>query len=342
MAHPSGVTRHNLRDVTAEFPLGTLTAVSGVSGAGKSTLVSGALADAAHRRFEGAAKTSAGASSWNGKLRGAEQITRLIQVDQRPIGRTPRSTLATYTGMFDAVRKLFAETDAARSRGWSPGRFSFNVAEGRCPTCRGEGFVEVELMFLPGTYGPCPTCGGDRYNSETLEIRWRAKTIAEVLDLSVDAAAEFFADVEGIARSLETLREVGLGYLRLGQPATTLSGGEAQRIKIASELQRPRRDHTLYLLDEPTASLHPADVTLLMRQLHRLVDAGNTVVIVEHDLDAILSADWMIDLGPGGGESGGQVIATGTPREIARDRAGVTGGYLERRLQDIQSTATRG
>lgn len=335
----TGANRNNLRDVTAAFPMRTLTAVTGVSGAGKSTLVAGVLADAVRAHLERSTRGGGEPGAPSGNVSGAEQVTRVVQVDQRPIGRTPRSTLATYTGMFDVVRKLFAETDAARSRGWSPGRFSFNVTEGRCPTCQGEGFVEVELMFLPGTYGPCPTCGGDRYAPDTLEIRWRGKTIAEVLELSVDAAAEFFADVAGVSRSLETLRQVGLGYLRLGQPATTLSGGEAQRIKIATELQRPRRDHTLYLLDEPTASLHPADVALLMRQLQRLVGSGNTVVIVEHDLDAILAADWMIDLGPGGGERGGAVIATGTPQELARERAGVTGKYLERRRRGLQSPA---
>ena len=330
----SGVSRHNLTDLSVDFPLGVLTAVTGVSGSGKSTLVTQALSEVVRRRLDVAHGEEddeqidvelAGAS-------GLETFTRLVRVDQRPIGRTPRSTLATYTGMFDVVRKLFAGTDEAKERGWGPGRFSFNVAEGRCPTCQGDGFVEVELLFLPGTYGPCPTCHGSRYNPETLEVTWRGKTIADVLGLSVDEASRFFSDVTGASRSLDTLLAVGLGYLRLGQPATELSGGEAQRIKIATELQRAQRGHTLYLLDEPTAGLHPADVAVLMRQLDRLVDAGNTVIVVEHDLDAVASADWVIDLGPGGGDKGGTVVATGTPAEIAASHSSVTGPYLARRL----------
>src|SRR5690349_22985444 len=235
--------------------------------------------------------------------------------------------------MFDAVRKLFASTDEAQRRGYAPGRFSFNVPGGRCETCNGEGFVTVELLFLPGTYAPCPTCHGARYNDETLEIEYRGRNVAEVLALSVDEASEFLADVPAAARSLTTLREVGLGYLRLGQPATELSGGEAQRIKLATELQRARRGHALYLLDEPTAGLHPADIALLLRQLHRLVDAGNTVVLVEHDLDTIATADWVIDLGPGGGDAGGRVVATGPPATIAEARDSATGRYLARRLE---------
>lgn len=230
--------------------------------------------------------------------------------------------------MFDAVRKLYAATDEARARGYSAGRFSFNVPEGRCETCQGEGFVAVELLFLPGTYAPCPTCEGARYNAETLEVTYRGKNIAEVLALSVDAAATFLSAVPAASRSLETLREVGLGYLRLGQPATELSGGEAQRIKLATELQRARRGHALYLLDEPTAGLHPSDIALLLRQLHRLVDAGNTVVLVEHDLDTIATADWVIDLGPGGGDAGGRVVAAGPPAKVARARRSATAPYL--------------
>lgn len=234
--------------------------------------------------------------------------------------------------MFDTVRKLYAATDEARARGYSAGRFSFNVPEGRCETCQGEGFVAVELLFLPGTYAPCPTCEGARYNAETLEVTYRGKNIAEVLALSVDAAAEFLSAVPAASRSLETLREVGLGYLRLGQPATELSGGEAQRIKLATELQRARRGHALYLLDEPTAGLHPSDIALLLRQLHRLVDAGNTVVLVEHDLDTIATADWVIDLGPGGGDAGGRVVAAGPPAKVARARGSATAPYLAARL----------
>ncbi|MDT9693659.1 excinuclease ABC subunit UvrA [Streptomyces sp. P9(2023)] len=301
------VTRHNLRAVEAEFPTGVLTAVTGVSGSGKSTLV-GELGE---------------------ELEGVE---RLVTVDQRPIGRTPRSNLATYTGLFDVVRKLFTDTDEARARGYKAGRFSFNVTGGRCETCQGEGFVSVELLFLPSTYAPCPDCRGARYNPETLEVRLRGLTIAEVLDLTVESAAEFFADTPAAARSLRTLLDVGLGYLRLGQPATELSGGEAQRIKLASELQRPRRAHTLYVLDEPTTGLHPADVEVLMRQLHGLVDAGHSVVVVEHDMDVVATADWVIDLGPGGGEEGGRIVAEGPPRMVAGAPASRTARYLAARL----------
>ncbi|MFE2629250.1 ATP-binding cassette domain-containing protein [Streptomyces sp. NPDC059374] len=299
------VTRHNLRGVTAAFPLGVFTAVTGVSGSGKSTLI-GEITE---------------------ELPG---VGRLVSVDQRPIGRTPRSNLATYTGLFDVVRRVFAATDEARARGYGAGRFSFNVAGGRCETCQGEGFVSVELLFLPSTYAPCPECGGARYNAETLQVRYRGRSVADVLDLTVEAAADFFADTPAVARSLATLLDVGLGYLRLGQPATELSGGEAQRIKLASELQRGRRGHTLYLLDEPTTGLHPADVEVLMRQLHGLVDAGNTVVVVEHDMSVVAGADWVIDLGPGGGDAGGRVVAAGTPAEVAAAADSATAPYLAR------------
>ena len=301
------VTRHNLRGVTAEFPLGVFTAVTGVSGSGKSTLI-GEITE---------------------ELPG---VGRLLSVDQKPIGRTPRSNLATYTGLFDVVRKVFAATDAARERGYGVGRFSFNVAGGRCETCQGEGFVSVELLFLPGTYTPCPDCGGARYNAETLQVTYRGRTITEVLDLTVEAAADFFADTPPVARSLAALLDVGLGYLRLGQPATELSGGEAQRIKLASELQRGRRGPTLYLLDEPTTGLHPADVEVLMRQLHGLVDAGHTVIVVEHDMSVAAGADWVIDLGPGGGIEGGRIVAAGPPAEVARTPESRTAPYLARAL----------
>ncbi|AMW14393.1 ABC transporter [Streptomyces qaidamensis] len=301
------VTRHNLRGVTAEFPLGVFTAVTGVSGSGKSTLIGEITQD------------SAG-------------VGRLVSVDQKPIGRTPRSNLATYTGLFDVVRKVFAATDGARERGFGVGRFSFNVAGGRCETCQGEGFVSVELLFLPSTYAPCPDCGGARYNLSTLEVTYRGRNIAQVLDLTVESAAEFFADIPAVARSLASLLDVGLGYLRLGQPATELSGGEAQRIKLASELQRGRRGHTLYLLDEPTTGLHPADVDVLMRQLHGLVDAGHTVVVVEHDMSVVARADWVIDLGPGGGDAGGRIVAAGPPRDVARSQESRTAPYLARTL----------
>ncbi|MEO3973799.1 excinuclease ABC subunit UvrA [Streptomyces sp. CAU 1734] len=320
---PSGVleigpvTRHNLRGVTARLPLGVLTAVTGVSGSGKSTLV-GAITE------------------------GSPGAERMVTVDQRPIGRTPRSNIATYTGLFDVVRKLFAATGEARERGYTAGRFSFNVRGGRCETCQGEGFVSVELLFLPSTYTPCPECGGARYNPATLEIRYRGRNIAEVLDLTVESAAEFFAGIPAAERSLGALAEVGLGHLQLGRPATELSGGEAQRIKLAGELQRPRRAHTLYVLDEPTTGLHPADVEVLMRQLNGLVDAGHSVVVVEHDMEVVASADRVIDLGPGGGDAGGRIVAEGTPREVAAAGAGPTAGYLAAVLRGGRGPAAGG
>ncbi|MFH8369993.1 ABC transporter [Streptomyces sp. NPDC018031] len=346
-----GVTRHNLRGVDAEVPLGVLTAVTGVSGSGKSTLISQVLAEvlAAHLgeapggpgpedapADEPPPTTAADLTA----ATGLDAVQRLVRVDQKPIGRTPRSNLATYTGLFDAVRKVFAATDAARARGYTAGRFSFNVAGGRCETCQGEGFVAVELLFLPGTYAPCADCRGSRYHPETLEITYRGATVAEVLAMTVDTAAGFLADVPAAARALRTLRDVGLGYLRLGQPATELSGGEAQRIKLATELQRTRRGHTLYLLDEPTTGLHPADTELLLRQLHALVDAGHTVVVVEHDMDVVAGADWVIDMGPGGGDEGGRVVATGTPADVARGAAGPTAGYLSAALRSRSATAS--
>lgn len=312
----SGVDRHNLRGVDVEFPLGVFTAVTGVSGSGKSTLVGQVLAGEVAGRL-------------------AEPdfpVRRLVEVDQKPIGRTPRSNLATYTGLFDVVRKLFTAAPEARARGWKAGRFSFNVPGGRCETCQGEGFVSVELLFLPSTYAPCPSCAGARYNAETLEVRHAGLNIAEVLGLTVEAAAGFFAEVPAAARSLRALEDIGLGYLRLGQPATELSGGEAQRIKLATELQRLRRDHTLYLLDEPTTGLHPADVRVLLRQLHGLVDAGHSVVVVEHDMEVVAGADWVVDLGPGGGTEGGRITAAGPPALVAASPDSRTAPYLARAL----------
>jgi excinuclease ABC subunit A len=259
-----------------------------------------------------------------------EHLTRLVQVDQKPIGRTPRSNLATYTGLFDHVRKLFAATKMARARRYDAGRFSFNVAKGRCETCEGEGFVCVELLFLASVYAPCPTCQGSRYNAKTLEVKYRDKSIAEVLALTVDAAGEFFAEEPAIERSLGVLREVGLGYLRLGQAATELSGGEAQRIKLATELQRVQRGTTLYILDEPTTGLHPSDVEKLIAQLDGLVEAGNTVIVVEHEMRVVADSDWVIDIGPGAGESGGQIVASGPPQKIARSAKSRTAPYLAR------------
>ena len=305
------VARHNLRALDVDVPLGVLTAVTGVSGSGKSSLVGGVLAERATEH---------------------PLVDRVVQVDQAPIGRTPRSNLATYTGLFDAVRASFAATDEARARGWGAGRFSFNVVGGRCEVCQGEGSVTVELLFLPGSWAPCPECHGARYTAETLEVTWHGATIADVLGMTVDEAEGFLADVPAASRALSTLRQVGLGYLRLGQPAPELSGGEAQRIKLATELQRLRGGHTLYLLDEPTTGLHPADVELLVAQLQRLVDAGSTVVVVEHAMDVVAAADHVIDLGPGGGDAGGQVVATGSPREVAASAESRTAPYLARAL----------
>lgn len=340
-----GINRHNLRNLDVAFPLGVLTAVTGVSGSGKSTLVSKVLADVAGTSGQagddnlepgdepGADRDEEGVGSV-GRVSGLDRIDRTVKVDQKPIGRTPRSNLATYTGLFDAVRKEFAATGAARSLGFGPGRFSFNVAGGRCETCQGEGFVAVELLFLPGSYGPCPECNGSRYNPETLEVTYQGRTIADVLGMTVNAAAGFLVGVPAAARSLQTLQEVGLGYLRLGQPATELSGGEAQRIKLATELQRARRGHTLYLLDEPTTGLHPADVELLMAQLNRLVDAGNTVIVVEHAMDVVAAADWVMDLGPSGGDAGGKLVAAGHPAAVARSANSRTAPYLAAALRD--------
>lgn len=333
----NGVDRHNVRGVDAAFPLGVFTAVTGVSGSGKSTLVGQVLAGVLADRQASPADGLPGAPGVPGtagcaSAEGLEAVDRLVQVDQKPIGRTPRSNLATYTGLFDVVRKLFAATETARERGYKAGRFSFNVAGGRCETCQGEGFVSVELLFLPSTYAPCPDCHGARYNPPTLDVTLNGLTIAQVLDLTVESAATFFAGTPAAERSLRTLLDVGLGYLRLGQPATELSGGEAQRIKLATELQRTRRGHTLYLLDEPTTGLHPADVEVLMRQLHGLVDARDTVVVVEHDMAVVAGADRVIDLGPGGGDQGGRIVAEGTPAEVARSAGSRTAPYLARAL----------
>ncbi|ACC75351.1 excinuclease ABC subunit UvrA [Paraburkholderia phymatum] len=335
----ANITRNNLHQLDVAFPVGCLTAVTGVSGSGKSSLVSQALPELVASRLgrpiespdddEQNPLLAITAAPTGGHIAdGMDAIRRLVCVDQKPIGRTPRSNLATYTGLFDHVRKLFAETPSARKRRYSAGRFSFNVAQGRCPTCEGEGFVSVELLFLPSVYAPCTTCHGTRYHASTLEITWREKNIADVLNLTVDAACSFFEDEAGVMRSLVALRDIGLGYLRLGQPATELSGGEAQRIKLATELQRAQRGDTLYVLDEPTTGLHPADVDSLMMQLQGLVDSGNTVVLVEHDMRVAVQSDWVIDVGPGAGAAGGTIVASGTPREVARHADSQTAVYL--------------
>jgi excinuclease ABC subunit A len=339
----AGVTRNNVHNLDVEFPLGVFTSVTGVSGSGKSTLVSQALvelvSDALGRPLmdEGGddapeLEADVGQPTGGRIVSGMEHVKRLVVVDQKAIGRTPRSNLATYTGLFDHVRKLFAATKGARARRYNPGRFSFNVRSGRCETCEGEGFVMVELLFLPSVYAPCPACGGARYNPKTLEIRYRNKNIAEVLALTVDAAFEFFADEPHIRRSLDVLRQVGVGYLRLGQPATELSGGEAQRIKLATELQRGGRGDTLYILDEPTTGLHPFDVEKLLVQLNGLVDSGNTVLVVEHEMRVVTGSDWVIDVGPGAGEEGGRIVAAGHPGTVARAAASRTAPYLTRAL----------
>ena len=338
----AGVTRNNLHQLDVTFPLGVFTTVTGVSGSGKSSLVSQALVELVAEHLgdqivseeeEGEVLERAAVVAASGRIaEGMETIKRLVRVDQKPIGRTPRSNLATYTGLFDHVRRLFAATRAARARRYDAGRFSFNVPKGRCETCEGEGFVMVELLFLPSVYAPCPTCHGARYNAKTLEVRYEGKNIAEVLAMTVDGAWEFFPEEPRVCRSLEVLREVGLGYLRLGQPATELSGGEAQRIKLATELQRMGRGNTLYVLDEPTTGLHPFDVEKLIAQLDGLVEAGNTVIVVEHEMRVVAGSDWVIDMGPGAGEEGGRVVASGRPSEVARSPESRTAPYLARFL----------
>lgn len=338
------IHRHNLRGVDADIALGVLTAVTGISGSGKSSLFAQALPELVLSALgqEPAESPTEGSDSGEpsvlektvGALGGdTGTIKRLVQIDQKPIGRTPRSNLATYTGLFDHVRKLFAATPEAKSRRYDAGQFSFNVAKGRCPTCEGEGFVSVELLFMPSVYAPCPTCRGARYNEETLSIRWRGQNIAQVLHMTVDEALAFFADEEPAARPLRLLAEIGLGYLRLGQPATELSGGEAQRIKLATELQRAQRGHALYILDEPTTGLHAADADRLLAQLQRLVDAGNTVVMIEHDMRSVIQADRIMDIGPGAGLDGGRVVAAGTPEQVAQVAESRTARYIARELK---------
>ena len=338
----NGVTRNNLNDLEVSFPLGVLTSVTGISGSGKSSLVSQVLVElmstqlgngpTAEEEVEDALQQDVVATLGGHITEGSEHIKRMVVVNQKPIGRTPRSNLATYTGLFDVVRKLFAATKLAKERQYTAGRFSFNVGKGRCSNCEGEGFVMVELLFLPSVYAPCSVCGGTRYNADTLEVTYHKKNIAQVLGMTVNEAAEFFEKEDRVSRPLKVLQEVGLGYLRLGQPATELSGGEAQRIKLATELQRLSRGNTLYILDEPTTGLHPTDVEKLQLQLARLVDAGNTVIVVEHDMHVVAGSDWVIDIGPGAGEEGGKVVAEGTPEKIAKDTQSKTAIYLERTL----------
>ncbi|BBZ64990.1 excinuclease ABC subunit A [Mycolicibacterium insubricum] len=334
----AGVRRNNLHDISVAIPLRCLTAVTGVSGSGKSSLVAHALAEIVGDRLGRPVRfddsgdddlLAEAAPAASGEVVGdTHGIRRVVCIDQKPIGRTPRSNVATYTGVFDDIRRRFSQTPEAQAHGYKPGRFSFNVAGGRCPTCEGEGWVMVELLFLPSVYSPCPDCHGTRYNADTLAIRWRGRNIAEVLELSTSAAREFFDGEVDILRALDALCDVGLGYLRLGQPATELSGGEAQRVKLAGELQRAHRSDALYLLDEPTAGLHPADTDRLLAHLHRLVDAGNTVVAAELDMRVVAQADYVIDLGPGAGAAGGHIVVAGTPAEVAQCPDSATGPYL--------------
>lgn len=325
-----GASENNLKDVNVKFPLGTLTLVTGVSGSGKSTLVNEIL----YRGVASRLYRAKGKPGKQKKIKGLEHIDKVINIDQQPIGRTPRSNPATYTGVFDAIRELFSQVSESRMRGYKAGRFSFNVKGGRCEACRGDGILKIEMQFLPDVYVPCEVCKGARYNRETLEVHYKGKTIAEVLDMTIDEAVEFFANVPRIARKLEIIRDVGLGYIRLGQPATTLSGGEAQRVKLATELARRSTGKTLYILDEPTTGLHAADIHKLLLILQRLVDGGDTVVVIEHNLDVIKTADHIIDLGPEGGTGGGTIVAQGTPEEIVKVKASYTGQFLRPLLEE--------
>jgi excinuclease ABC subunit A len=329
-----GATGNNLKDVTLTLPLGCLTCITGVSGSGKSTLINGTLMPIAARDLNRATTLKPAAYT---ALHGLDQLDKVIDIDQSPIGRTPRSNPATYTGIFTPIRELFAGTQEARARGYKPGRFSFNVKGGRCEACQGEGMIKVEMHFLPDIYVPCDVCRGKRYNRETLDIHYKGKTIHQVLAMTVEEALEFFSPVPAIARRLQTLLDVGLSYVKLGQSATTLSGGEAQRVKLARELAKRDTGQTLYILDEPTTGLHFEDIRQLLVVLHRLRDHGNTVLVIEHNLDVIKTADWLIDMGPEGGAGGGQIIAEGTPEHVAGIEASHTGRFLAQMLKKSAS-----
>jgi excinuclease ABC subunit A len=320
-----GAREHNLKDIDVEFPLGCFVAVTGVSGSGKSTLVNDILYTHLARELNGARAVP----GRHTRVVGVEHLDKVVHVDQSPIGRTPRSNPATYTGVFDHIRRLFAETTEAKVRGYLPGRFSFNVKGGRCENCQGDGTIKIEMNFLPDVYVPCEICHGHRYNEQTLEVHYKGKTISEVLEMPVAEALEFFEAIPPIARHLKTLNDVGLGYVRLGQSATTLSGGEAQRVKLASELQRRSTGRTVYVLDEPTTGLHFEDIRKLLGVLGRLVDSGNSVIVIEHNLDVIKTADWIVDMGPEGGRGGGSVVAEGTPEQVAGIKASHTGRFLK-------------
>ena len=320
-----GAKENNLKGITVKFPIGVFTCVTGVSGSGKSTLVNEIL----HKSLAQALNKARVRPGRFDAIEGLEHLDKVIDIDQSPIGRTPRSNPATYTGVFDDIRDVFATTQEARIRGYKKGRFSFNLRGGRCEACKGDGIIKIEMHFLPDVYVPCEVCKGNRYNRETLEVHYKGKSIADVLDMTVEDALHFFENVPKIARKLSTLNDVGLGYIKMGQPATTLSGGEAQRVKLASELHRRSTGRTLYILDEPTTGLHVADIERLLQVLQRLVDAGDTVVVIEHNLDVIKTADHIIDLGPEGGDAGGKVIITGTPERVAEFKESYTGQFLE-------------
>jgi excinuclease ABC subunit A len=324
----TGARSNNLQNVTAEIPLGLLTCVTGVSGGGKSTLLIDTIYKAVARKLNGARE----APGEHDKLEGLENLDKVIDIDQSPIGRTPRSNPATYTGAFTPIREWFAGLPEAKARGYQPGRFSFNVKGGRCEVCQGDGVIKIEMHFLPDVYVTCAECKGKRYNRETLDVKFRDKSIADVLDMTVEEGADFFKAVPSIRDKMETLARVGLGYIHIGQQATTLSGGEAQRIKLSKELSRRATGRTLYVLDEPTTGLHFHDVAKLLEVLHELADAGNTVVVIEHNLEVIKTADWIIDMGPEGGDGGGRVVAQGTPEDVARVKESYTGQYLRELL----------
>jgi excinuclease ABC subunit A len=324
-----GATGNNLKDVTVDIPLGLFTCVTGVSGSGKSTLINETLSKAVSQKLNQAREEPAPYRA----LHGLEQIDKIVNIDQSPIGRTPRSNPATYTGLFTPIRELMAATPAARARAYGPGRFSFNVAGGRCEACQGDGVLKVEMHFLADIYVPCDVCHGQRYNRETLEIQYKGRNIHQILDMTVEQASEFFSAVPIVKRKLDTLQAVGLGYIRLGQAATTLSGGEAQRVKLSRELSKRDTGRTLYILDEPTTGLHFQDIELLLGVLCRLRDEGNTLVVIEHNLDVIKTADWVIDLGPEGGAGGGEIIACGTPEALALEPRSHTGRFLAPLLQ---------
>ncbi len=324
-----GATENNLKNISVKFPLGVFNCVTGVSGSGKSTLVNEVL-------YKTIAKELNGSNEKPGKcktVKGLQNIDKIINIDQSPIGRTPRSNPATYTGVFDLIRDLFAATEEAKLRGYQKGRFSFNVAGGRCESCNGDGVHKIEMHFLPDIYVPCEVCKGKRYNRETLEVKYRGKNISEVLDMTVEEALKFFDKIPKVKNKIQTLYDVGLGYIKLGQPSTTLSGGEAQRVKLATELSKRATGKTLYILDEPTTGLHIADVHKLVNILQRLVDTGNTIIVIEHNLDLIKTCDHIIDLGPEGGDNGGEVIAVGTPEQICKNERSYTGKFLKKYLE---------